>query len=87
MFVLTCVQPALQAVSLMTGFRLTLKLTPHGRLVLEESSDVHELAPELGKRLQEAFSRRRMRSAFPAIAWIGYFRSAHTFAIVGCKDL
>jgi hypothetical protein len=57
MFVLTCVQPAVQAVSLMTGFRLTLKLTPYGRLVLEESSDAHELAPELGKRLQESFSR------------------------------
>jgi superfamily II DNA or RNA helicase len=41
----------------MTGFRFTLKLTPHGRLVFEESSDAHELAPELGKRLQDAFSR------------------------------
>jgi non-specific serine/threonine protein kinase len=41
----------------MAGCRLTLKLTPHGRLALEESSDAHELAPELGRRLQEAFSR------------------------------
>ncbi len=41
----------------MTGFRLALKLTPHGRLALEESSDAQELAPEFGKRLQEAFSR------------------------------
>jgi superfamily II DNA or RNA helicase len=40
----------------MAGFRLTLKLTPHGRLILEESSDAPELATELGKRLQEAFS-------------------------------
>ncbi len=41
----------------MTGIRLTLRLTPHGRLTLEESSDAPELAPELGKRLQEAFCR------------------------------
>jgi hypothetical protein len=41
----------------MTGFRLTLKLTPHGRLALEESVDAQELAPELARRLQESFSR------------------------------
>ncbi len=41
----------------MAGIRLALKLTPHGRLALDESSDAVELAPELGKRLQEAFSR------------------------------
>jgi hypothetical protein len=41
----------------MTGFRLTLKLTPHGRLTLEESSDAVELDPELGKRLHDAFLR------------------------------
>jgi non-specific serine/threonine protein kinase len=41
----------------MAGFRLTIKLTPHGRLALEESGDAHELAPELARRLQEAFSR------------------------------
>jgi superfamily II DNA or RNA helicase len=41
----------------MTGFRLALKLTPHGRLALEESADAHELAPELARRLQESFSR------------------------------
>jgi superfamily II DNA or RNA helicase len=41
----------------MAGFRLTLKLTPHGRLMIEESADGPELAPELGKRLKEAFSR------------------------------
>jgi non-specific serine/threonine protein kinase len=41
----------------MPGFRLTLKLSPHGRLSIEESSDAVELAPELGKRLQGAFSR------------------------------
>jgi superfamily II DNA or RNA helicase len=41
----------------MTEFRLTLKLTPHGRLALEESSDAQELALELGKSLLDAFSR------------------------------
>ncbi len=41
----------------MAGFPLTLKMTPHRRLMIEESSDVPELAPELGKRLKEAFSR------------------------------
>ena len=41
----------------MAGFRFTLKLTPHGRLALEESDDAPELAPELARRLQEAFSR------------------------------
>jgi len=41
----------------MAESRLTLKLTPHGRLALEESGDAQELAPELARRLQEAFSR------------------------------
>ena len=41
----------------MAGINLALKLTPHGRLVLEESIDAHELAPELAHRLQESFSR------------------------------
>jgi superfamily II DNA or RNA helicase len=41
----------------MPGSRISLKLTPHGRLTIEESSDAVELAPELGKRLQDAFSR------------------------------
>jgi superfamily II DNA or RNA helicase len=41
----------------MAEFCLALKLTPHGRLSLEESSDAQELAPELGKRLQDAFSQ------------------------------
>jgi hypothetical protein len=41
----------------MTEFCLTLKLTPHGRLALEESADAQELAPELARRLQESFSR------------------------------
>lgn len=41
----------------MTGIRLTLKLTPHGHLALEESSDALECAPELGRRLQKAFAR------------------------------
>ena len=41
----------------MAEIRLTLKLTPHGRLTLDESSDAVELAPDLGKRLQDAFSR------------------------------
>jgi hypothetical protein len=41
----------------MAGIRLSLKLTPHGCLTLEESSDAVELAPELGRRLQEAFYR------------------------------
>jgi hypothetical protein len=39
----------------MAGFHLTLKM--HRRLTIEEPSDVPELAPELGKRLKEAFSR------------------------------
>jgi len=30
----------------MAGIRLTLKLTPHGRLTLDESGDSVELAPE-----------------------------------------
>jgi superfamily II DNA or RNA helicase len=41
----------------MTESSCTLKLTPHGRLVLEESDDAQELAPELAQRLREAFSR------------------------------
>ncbi len=41
----------------MVGFRLSLKLTPHGRLALEESGDAHEISPALAGRLQEAFSR------------------------------
>jgi len=41
----------------MAGFRFALKLTPHGRLALTESGDAPELAPELARRLQEAFSR------------------------------
>jgi superfamily II DNA or RNA helicase len=62
----------------MTGTRLTLKLTPHGRLTFQESSDAPELAPELGKRLQEAFCRgsgfgllqlgaREVGQTFPAV--------------------
>ena len=41
----------------MPGSRFALKLTPHGRLALTESGDAPELAPELARRLQEAFSR------------------------------
>jgi hypothetical protein len=41
----------------MAGFRFALKLTPHGRLVLDESDDAVELAPQLAQRLQEAFFR------------------------------
>ncbi len=41
----------------MAGIRLALKLTPHGRLTLDESGNSVELAPELAKRLKEAFSR------------------------------
>jgi superfamily II DNA or RNA helicase len=43
--------------SSMTELRCTLKLTPHGRLVLEESDDAQELAPDLAQRLRAAFSR------------------------------
>jgi superfamily II DNA or RNA helicase len=41
----------------MVGSRLALKLTPHGRLAVTESDDAPELAPELARRLWEAFSR------------------------------
>ena len=41
----------------MAGSCCTLKLTPNGRLVLQESDDAHELAPELARRLKEAFAR------------------------------
>jgi hypothetical protein len=39
----------------MTGFRLALTLTPHGRLAVTESDDAPELAPELARRSWEAF--------------------------------
>ncbi len=41
----------------MVGFRLALTLTPHGRLAVTESDDASKLAPELTRRLWEAFSR------------------------------
>ena len=41
----------------MAGCRLSLRLTPHGRLALEESGDAQELATELAGRLKDAFSR------------------------------
>jgi hypothetical protein len=41
----------------MAGSRCTLKLTPNGRLVLQESDDAPELAPDLARRLKEAFAR------------------------------
>ena len=41
----------------MAGLGFALKLTPHGRLTITESDDAPELAPELARRLREAFSR------------------------------
>ena len=41
----------------MAAYRFTLKLTPLGRLVLQESDDAPELAPDLARRLKEAFAR------------------------------
>jgi hypothetical protein len=40
----------------MSGFRFTIRLTPHGRLALEASDDAQGLSPQLGRQLQEAFS-------------------------------
>jgi len=41
----------------MNGLRFTLKLTPNGRLVFQGSDDAPELAPDLARRLNEAFAR------------------------------
>jgi hypothetical protein len=41
----------------MAGPRCTLRLTPNGRLVLQESDDAPEFAPDLARRLKEAFAR------------------------------
>ena len=39
----------------MAGFRLALKLTPHGLLAVTESDDAPELAPKSARRSWEAF--------------------------------
>ncbi len=64
----------------MAGFCFTLRLTPHGRLVLEEGTGSQELQPKLAVRLQEAFSRgaglgniaaqKKATPAQIALAWL-----------------